>query len=57
MTRYAVHVQDEFGTADFPVQRVIGAIVRVLAEHGAAPGTALSVVLADDEQVRQLNAQ
>ncbi len=57
MTRYAVQVQDEYGAADFPAQRVIGAIVRVLAEHGAVPGTALSVVLADDEQVRQLNAQ
>jgi probable rRNA maturation factor len=57
MNTYEVEIQDEYGVADFPTERVRDAIQYVLAKHEVEPGTALSIVVTDDEHVRQLNQQ
>src|SRR5437763_1442763 len=54
---YPVEIQDEYGVTDFPVQRVIAAIRYVLSRQKAAPGSELTVVITNDEQVRAMNAQ
>src|SRR5712692_10475239 len=54
---YPIEIQDEYGVTDFPVRRVMAAIRCVLSRHEAAPGSALTVVVTSDEQVRQMNAQ
>lgn len=54
---FAVEILDEFGVSDFPVQRVIAAIHYVLARHEADPGSGISVVVASNEKVREMNAQ
>jgi probable rRNA maturation factor len=57
MSDYAVDIQDNQGVAGFPTQRVVDAVHYVLAKHRIEPGTALSVVLADDDYVQGLNRQ
>jgi probable rRNA maturation factor len=57
MSAYAVEIQDEFGVPTFPTRQVIEAVRHVLSEHEVEAGTALTIVLTGDEQVRRLNAQ
>jgi len=54
---YVVDIQDEYGVADFPTARVIDAIHNVLVRHEVEEGTAVTVVITDDEHVRSLNAE
>jgi probable rRNA maturation factor len=57
MSVYVVDIQDEFGVEDFPTDRVIDAIRVVLDRHEVDAGTAVTVVVTDDEHVRQLNVE
>ncbi len=57
MSVYVVDIQDEYGVADFPTGRVIDAIHNVLVRHEVEEGTAVTVVITDDEHVRSLNAE
>jgi probable rRNA maturation factor len=57
VTDFQVDIQDEYGVADFPAERVSAALFRLMAEHECNPGTSLSLVLTSDEQVQELNHQ
>ncbi len=57
MTGYAIDIQDEYGVPNFPEERVRDAIGYVLSRHKVEAGTALTVLLTDDEHVQQLNKQ
>jgi probable rRNA maturation factor len=57
MTKFAVEFQDRYGVEDFPVQRVSDAVCHVLARHEVEEGSAVTVVIANDDEVRRLNAQ
>ncbi len=57
MSTYSVEIQDEYGTAKFPAQRLADAVHYVLAKHNVDSGTALTIVFADDDYVRKLNQQ
>lgn len=53
---YPIDVLDEFG-ATLPSERITHAIRWVLSQHAAPPGTGVTLVVTNDEQVRALNAQ
>lgn len=53
---YPIDVLDEFGAA-LPSERITDAIRWVLNQHAAPPGTGVTLVVTNDEQVRALNAQ
>ncbi|HVO41021.1 MAG TPA: rRNA maturation RNase YbeY, partial [Aggregatilineales bacterium] len=55
--KYAIEIRDEIGADQFSADRVIEAIVYVLEAHGIEAGAALTLVLTDDERVRELNAE
>lgn len=58
MNRYHVHLQVDFDEeADIPTERLIAAAEWVLERHGAAEGTEMSLVISDDDEVRELNRQ
>ncbi len=57
MSDYAVEIRDEYGVEDLLVERIEQAVTWVLSRRGVQPGMALTLVIADDEAVRQLNAQ
>jgi probable rRNA maturation factor len=57
MTKFAVEVQDYYGVEDFPAERVSDAIGCVLAQHEVEEGSAVTVVITNDDEVRRLNAQ
>ena len=54
---YPVEVRDEFGAAALPSEHIAEAIRWVLKQHAAPPGTGVTLVVTNDEQVRALNAQ
>jgi probable rRNA maturation factor len=54
---YVVDIQDEYGADDFPTARVIDAIRHVLTRHNVEEGTAVTVVVTDDEHVQSLNEE
>jgi probable rRNA maturation factor len=51
-----VQVQVESGK-ELPIARIRQAVEWVLTEHGTTPGSAISVVITTDEEVRRLNRQ
>lgn len=53
---YSIDILDEFGAA-LPTERLSAALAWVLERHGAPPGTGVTLVVADDERVRALNAE
>ncbi len=57
MTTFAVEFQDRYGVEDFPAERVSEAIRYVLAQHAVEEGSAITVVITSDDEVRRLNAQ
>lgn len=58
MSRYAIQAQiDRAYRPLVPVQRLKAAISQTLAAHDVRTGTALTLIVTDDEQVRQLNRQ
>jgi probable rRNA maturation factor len=54
---YAIDIQDETGADALPLTRLEQAIAEVLAHHHVAAGTGLALVITDDAQVQQMNAQ
>jgi probable rRNA maturation factor len=55
---YDINVQTQIDAGpDLPLARIWRAVEWVLRRHDLAPGTGLSVVIADDETIRQLNRQ
>ncbi len=57
MSVYVIEIHDELDVPQFPVDRVIEAVRYVLARHEVEEGTALTIVVTGDEQVRELNRQ
>ena len=57
MSDYVVELQNEVRARDFPAERVTEAITYILSRHDVAPGTTLTLVITNDQQVRELNAQ
>lgn len=57
MTEFSVEIQDNYGVEDFPTQRVTEAIRHVLSRHEVEEGSAVTVVITNDDEVRRLNAQ
>lgn len=53
---YSIEILNEFG-AVLPAERLVAAMAWVLERHAAPPGTGVTLVVADDERVRALNAQ
>lgn len=54
---YQIEIRDEYGAENFPLARVTKAILTVLTQHNIEPGHALTLVVTDDEHVRDLNRQ
>ena len=55
---YDINVQSQIDAGpDLPLARIWRAVDWVLRRHDLAPGTGLSVVIADDDTIRQLNRQ
>jgi probable rRNA maturation factor len=57
MSVYVIDIQNEYGVEDLPTDRIIEAIRLVLDRHEVEAGTTVSVVVTDDEHVRQLNIE
>ena len=57
MSVYVIEIHDELNVPDFPTDRVIEAVRNVLARHEVEEGTALTIVVTGDEQVRELNQE
>jgi probable rRNA maturation factor len=57
MSVYTLEIRDEYGVENLPVERIEQVVTWVLSRHGVQPGMALTLVITDDETVRQLNAQ
>ncbi len=55
--RFDLNIQVTVGARDLPLVRIEQAVTRVLIEHDVAPGTGLSIVITDDEEVRRMNRE
>lgn len=57
MSGYNVDIQNEYSVEILPTQRIVEAVSYVLSQHDVEPDTMLTLVITNDEQVRQLNVQ
>jgi probable rRNA maturation factor len=56
-TRYDLNLLVQTESSDLPEKRIADAVTWLLKMHHTAPGTGISVVITNDEEVRRLNQQ